>query len=216
MWPIRSLPSEPQQACFWLWVPPPTHPCFPTGHFTQQRTKETNCDSDRERKNKQAWSPHPSQSTSSSSTSTDFGALLVKLDDTNVSRKGKNSVKSVSISVGNEGETSLYSLEASPLRQLMSMLSHPVIPRSSLLTKKLLRLLSLISILLPENKAPETLAKPGSSTGTPSTTSVTSTTAGAATSGPLTPSPTPAGASAAAPVAAAPTAMPTAVVASQL
>ncbi|XP_036284821.1 E3 ubiquitin-protein ligase HUWE1 isoform X14 [Pipistrellus kuhlii] len=145
---------------------------FPS-HFTQQRTKETNCESDRERGGKQACSPCSSQS-SGSGICTDFWDLLVKLDNMNVSRKGKNSVKSVPVSTGNEGETSPYSLEASPLGQLMNMLSHPVIRRSSLLTEKLLRLLSLISIALPENKVSETQANSGS--GTSSTTAATSTT----------------------------------------
>ncbi|XP_037009593.2 E3 ubiquitin-protein ligase HUWE1 isoform X8 [Artibeus jamaicensis] len=147
---------------------------FPS-HFTQQRTKETNCESDRERGgSKQACSPCSSQSTSSG-ICTDFWDLLVKLDNMNVSRKGKNSVKSVPVSTGNEGESSPYSLEASPLGQLMNMLSHPVIRRSSLLTEKLLRLLSLISIALPENKVSETQTNSNSSTS--STTVATSTTA---------------------------------------
>uniref|UniRef100_A0A8D2LTR1 E3 ubiquitin-protein ligase HUWE1 n=1 Tax=Varanus komodoensis TaxID=61221 RepID=A0A8D2LTR1_VARKO len=123
---------------------------FPS-HFTQQRTKETNCESERERGTKQSGSPCPGQ-TGTSGISTDFWDLLVKLDNMNVSRKGKNSIKSVPVSAGSEGESSPYSLEASPLGQLMNMLSHPVIRRSSLLTEKLLRLLSLISIALPENK----------------------------------------------------------------
>uniref|UniRef100_A0A452VCY4 E3 ubiquitin-protein ligase HUWE1 n=1 Tax=Ursus maritimus TaxID=29073 RepID=A0A452VCY4_URSMA len=152
---------------------------FPS-HFTQQRTKETNCESDRERGSKQACSPCSSQSTSSG-ICTDFWDLLVKLDNMNVSRKGKNSVKSVPVSAGGEGETSPYSLEASPLGQLMNMLSHPVIRRSSLLTEKLLRLLSLISIALPENKVSEAQANSGSSasstTVATSTTSTTTTTA---------------------------------------
>ncbi|ELK37322.1 E3 ubiquitin-protein ligase HUWE1 [Myotis davidii] len=145
---------------------------FPS-HFTQQRTKETNCENDRERGGKQACSPCSSQS-SSSGICTDFWDLLVKLDNMNVSRKGKNSVKSVPVSTGNEGETSPYSLEASPLGQLMNMLSHPVIRRSSLLTEKLLRLLSLISIALPENKVSETQANSGN--GVSSTIAATSTT----------------------------------------
>nr|KAF6359890.1 HECT, UBA and WWE domain containing E3 ubiquitin protein ligase 1 [Myotis myotis] len=145
---------------------------FPS-HFTQQRTKETNCENDRERSGKQACSPCSSQS-SSSGICTDFWDLLVKLDNMNVSRKGKNSVKSVPVSTGNEGETSPYSLEASPLGQLMNMLSHPVIRRSSLLTEKLLRLLSLISIALPENKVSETQANSGN--GASSTIAATSTT----------------------------------------
>ncbi|XP_027948700.1 E3 ubiquitin-protein ligase HUWE1 isoform X7 [Eumetopias jubatus] len=156
---------------------------FPS-HFTQQRTKETNCESDRERGSKQACSPCSSQSTSSG-ICTDFWDLLVKLDNMNVSRKGKNSVKSVPVSAGGEGETSPYSLEASPLGQLMNMLSHPVIRRSSLLTEKLLRLLSLISIALPENKVSEAQANSGSSasstTVATSTTSTTTTTASSST-----------------------------------
>uniref|UniRef100_E9PSZ5 HECT-type E3 ubiquitin transferase n=1 Tax=Rattus norvegicus TaxID=10116 RepID=E9PSZ5_RAT len=150
---------------------------FPS-HFTQQRTKETNCESDRERGSKQACSPCSSQS-SSSGICTDFWDLLVKLDNMNVSRKGKNSVKSVPVSAGGEGETSLHSLEASPLGQLMNMLSHPVIRRSSLLTEKLLRLLSLISIALPENKVSEVQtnsSNSGSSTAATSNTSTTTTT----------------------------------------
>ncbi|OBS83180.1 hypothetical protein A6R68_22836, partial [Neotoma lepida] len=160
---------------------------FPS-HFTQQRTKETNCESDRERGSKQACSPCSSQ-TSSSGICTDFWDLLVKLDNMNVSRKGKNSVKSVPVSASGEGETSLHSLEASPLGQLMNMLSHPVIRRSSLLTEKLLRLLSLISIALPENKVSEAQANSGSSAS--STTAATSTTSTTTTTTAAAPTPTP-------------------------
>ncbi|XP_069501404.1 E3 ubiquitin-protein ligase HUWE1 isoform X3 [Ambystoma mexicanum] len=136
---------------------------FPS-HFTQQRTKEPPSDCDRERTIKLSCSPCPGQSTNSS-ISTDFWDLLVKLDNMNVSRKGKTSIKSVPVSSGNEGETSQGSLEASPLGQLMNMLCHPVIRRSSLLTEKLLRLLSLISIALPENKtALEAVASQSNST----------------------------------------------------
>ncbi|XP_060039488.1 E3 ubiquitin-protein ligase HUWE1 isoform X10 [Erinaceus europaeus] len=160
---------------------------FPS-HFTQQRTKETNCESDREKGSKQACSPCSSQS-SSSGICTDFWDLLVKLDNMNVSRKGKNSVKSVPVSAGGEGETSPYSLEASPLGQLMNMLSHPVIRRSSLLTEKLLRLLSLISIALPENKVSETQTNSGSgASSTTVATSATSTTTTTAASTTPTPS----------------------------
>ncbi|XP_032430035.1 E3 ubiquitin-protein ligase HUWE1 isoform X10 [Xiphophorus hellerii] len=87
--------------------------------------------------------------------STDFWDLLVKLDNMNVSRKGKASMKTVPLGGGAEADGAQFSLETSPLGQLMNMLSHPVIRRSSLLTEKLLRLLSLISIALPDNKATE-------------------------------------------------------------
>lgn len=104
--------------------------------------------------------PTPSSNSGASNISTDFWDLLVKLDNMNVSRKGKTSIKSVPVSSGGEAESLQCSLEASPLGQLMNMLSHPVIRRSSLLTEKLLRLLSLISIALPDNKLPDSLANP--------------------------------------------------------
>lgn len=115
--------------------------------------------------------------------STDFWDLLVKLDNMNVSRKGKASMKTVPLGGASETEGSLLSLEASPLGQLMNMLSHPVIRRSSLLTEKLLRLLSLISIALPDNKATEVPAShpvPQAPTATPSA-PTTQTTAGSGT-----------------------------------
>lgn len=115
--------------------------------------------------------------------STDFWDLLVKLDNMNVSRKGKASMKTVPLGGAGETEGALLSLEASPLGQLMNMLSHPVIRRSSLLTEKLLRLLSLISIALPDNKATEVPAShpvPQAPTATPSA-PATQTTAGSGT-----------------------------------
>ncbi|XP_068280787.1 E3 ubiquitin-protein ligase HUWE1-like, partial [Nyctibius grandis] len=68
----------------------------------------------------------------------------------NVSRKGKSSAKPGAGGGGPEPEVTILGLETSPLGQLMNMLSHGVIRRSALLTEKLLRLLSLISIALPE------------------------------------------------------------------
>ncbi|XP_053551446.1 E3 ubiquitin-protein ligase HUWE1 [Bombina bombina] len=134
---------------------------FPS-HFTQQRSKESSTENSesKERSIKLSCSPclGPSSSIGASNISTDFWDLLVKLDNMNVSRKGKTSIKSLPVSSGAEGESSQCSLEASPLGQLMNMLSHPVIRRSSLLTEKLLRLLSLISIALPDNKVPEALS----------------------------------------------------------
>uniref|UniRef100_A0A8C5R785 HECT-type E3 ubiquitin transferase n=1 Tax=Leptobrachium leishanense TaxID=445787 RepID=A0A8C5R785_9ANUR len=149
---------------------------FPS-HFTQQRTKECNAENESKDKSiKLSCSPcfTPSSSSGGSNISTDFWDLLVKLDNMNVSRKGKTSVKSVPVSSGAEGESSQGSLEASPLGQLMNMLSHPVIRRSSLLTEKLLRLLSLISIALPDNKAQEPVAnQPNAITPVPAPTPAT-------------------------------------------
>uniref|UniRef100_M4A8X3 E3 ubiquitin-protein ligase HUWE1 n=1 Tax=Xiphophorus maculatus TaxID=8083 RepID=M4A8X3_XIPMA len=117
---------------------------FPS-HFTQQRCKDISA----------ASSDLDSPTPQSLGISTDFWDLLVKLDNMNVSRKGKASMKTVPLGSGAEADGAQFSLETSPLGQLMNMLSHPVIRRSSLLTEKLLRLLSLISIALPDNKATE-------------------------------------------------------------
>nr|DBA13759.1 TPA: hypothetical protein GDO54_017098 [Pyxicephalus adspersus] len=126
---------------------------FPS-HFTQQRPKDCNVENceNKDRNIKVTCSPcvTPSSNSGPSNISTDFWDLLVKLDNMNVSRKGKTCVRSVPVSSGVEAESLQCSLETSPLGQLMNMLSHPVIRRSSLLTEKLLRLLSLISIALPD------------------------------------------------------------------
>uniref|UniRef100_A0AAV2LYL5 E3 ubiquitin-protein ligase HUWE1 n=1 Tax=Knipowitschia caucasica TaxID=637954 RepID=A0AAV2LYL5_KNICA len=115
-------------------------------HFTQQRCKDLSSSLDLD--SRLCTGP-------GSGISTDFWDLLVKLDNMNVSRKGKASMKTVPLGGSAEAEGAQLSLETSPLGQLMNMLSHPVIRRSSLLTEKLLRLLSLISIALPDNKATE-------------------------------------------------------------
>ena len=97
-------------------------------------------------------------STTSSDISTDFWDTLLRLDMQSTSKKGKSlarshsSVSSLKTSFSdshpnNEDEgVNLHAFETSPFGQLLSMLSCPVIRRSSVLTDKLLRLLSLISV----------------------------------------------------------------------
>uniref|UniRef100_A0A672V4E9 E3 ubiquitin-protein ligase HUWE1 n=1 Tax=Strigops habroptila TaxID=2489341 RepID=A0A672V4E9_STRHB len=122
---------------------------FPS-HFTQQRGRDPSTEPERERGPPKSGAPPPALPPPSGSLSTDFWDLLVKLDNMNVSRKGKSSAKTGAGGGGPEPEATGMGLEASPLGQLMNMLSHGVIRRSALLTEKLLRLLSLISIALPE------------------------------------------------------------------
>lgn len=53
------------------------------------------------------------------------------------------------------------SFESSPLAQLISLLAHPVVKRSSVLTDRLLRLLALVSMAIPDqekNKPPPAAA----------------------------------------------------------
>merc|ERR1719187_2005875 len=86
----------------------------------------------------------------------DFWDTLLKLDkECWSSRKGKSVVRSHSSvsmkeTTDGEGDVSGTALGISAFGQLLGMLSCPVIKRSSLLTDKLLRLLSLISLGQPD------------------------------------------------------------------
>jgi E3 ubiquitin-protein ligase HUWE1 len=83
----------------------------------------------------------------------EFWETLLKLDrECWSSKKGKSVVRShssVSIKT-DEDDSSASALSFSAFGQLLSLLSSPVIKRSSLLTDKLLRLLSLISLGQPD------------------------------------------------------------------
>lgn len=89
---------------------------------------------------------------------TDFWDVLIKLDCLSTSRKGKSIARthSTTAMIGSNNNSHIdddmkyQSFEASPMAQLISMLSHPVVKRSSLLTDRLLRLLALISLALPD------------------------------------------------------------------
>ena len=102
--------------------------------------------------------PEKKGNSSSNDISTDFWDTLLRLDSQSSSKKGKSLARSHSnasglktsfgdVQPGSEEDISnLQSFETSPFGQLLSMLSCPVIRRSSVLTDKLLRLLSLISV----------------------------------------------------------------------
>ena len=109
--------------------------------------------------------PNTSNSDTSSSTSgssdkktgksAEFWDTLLKLDkECWSSKKGKSVVRShSSVSIKSEDEdASSASLTFSAFGQLLSMLASPTIKRSSLLTDKLLRLLSLISLGQPTSE----------------------------------------------------------------
>lgn len=100
------------------------------------------------------------KSASTSVKANDFWETLMKLDQScnNSNKKGKSVARSHS-SVGslkseaeaNSGEDEpATSFENSPFGQLLAMLANPVIRRNSVLTDKLLRLLSLISLGLSD------------------------------------------------------------------
>jgi len=103
---------------------------------------------------------------------TDFWELLVRLDSVS-GRKGKGYQRSHS-NLGNDTDAQVTTFESSPLGHLMSLLSHPVVRRSQVLTDRLLRLLGLVSSGLPE------ITQTVSTAGTSSTTNTTTTTAASA------------------------------------
>ncbi|KAG8199864.1 hypothetical protein JTE90_015857 [Oedothorax gibbosus] len=86
----------------------------------------------------------------------DFWDVLVKLDaNTTTSRRGKSAMRNQNTlpgpAVSAESEEK-NGFKSSPLAQLIGLLAHPVVKNSSQLTDKLLRLLALISLALPEPK----------------------------------------------------------------
>ena len=124
--------------------------------------------------------PEKKNSTNTSDISTDFWDTLMRLDVQSSSKKGKSlarsssSASSLRTSFGDpqpcseEDLTKLQAFETSPFGQLLSMLSCPVIRRSSVLTDKLLRLLSLISV-------GQSLEQKSDATGSGASSNVTST-----------------------------------------
>lgn len=82
----------------------------------------------------------------------DFWEILLRLDLQSTSKKGKgiarshSNVSSLKSESGSDEDSSSDKFETSPFGVLLGMLSSPVIRRSSVLTDKLLRLLSLISV----------------------------------------------------------------------
>ncbi|GFY42597.1 e3 ubiquitin-protein ligase HUWE1 [Trichonephila inaurata madagascariensis] len=96
----------------------------------------------------------------SSRSESDFWDVLVKLDSlSTTSRKGKSALKTQGVitygsttNVSSDPDLKLGGFQASPLAQLIGLLAHPVVRRSSVLTDRLLRLLALISLALPEPK----------------------------------------------------------------
>jgi E3 ubiquitin-protein ligase HUWE1 len=109
---------------------------------------------DKEAENKKG-TPVAASALKKQETGTDFWDLLARLDSQSASRKGKGLARThsgatthgaASAATGAEEEIRHISLESSPFGQLLALLSSSVVRRSSLLTDRLLRLLSLISL----------------------------------------------------------------------
>ena len=79
---------------------------------------------------------------------TSFWDMLLKLDSLTATKKGKSVARTHSALSESEGHAPTF--EMSAFGQLLTMLASPIVKRSCLLTDKLLRLLSLISVALHE------------------------------------------------------------------
>ncbi|XP_048739045.2 E3 ubiquitin-protein ligase HUWE1-like isoform X5 [Ostrea edulis] len=129
--------------------------------------EESKTESDSKPKTSCSSSSASPKSAKDSPTETDFWDLLIKLDSLNANKKGKSVQKTASNA---ESEANFFNYDSSPLGQLMFMLSHPVVKRSQLLTDRLLRLLGLVSLALPDatrgNATSSTTAAPAGVTNT--------------------------------------------------
>lgn len=134
---------------------------FPNQFLPAKAKEVQKCDNDKEKESEKAKTALTTgatpkaktiekQDSKSESRDTDFWELLVKLDSLCSSKKGKG-IQRTHSNVNSEQDPGFKDLDSSPLGQLMSMLSHPVIKRSQLLTDRLLRLLGLVSGGLSEN-----------------------------------------------------------------
>ena len=125
---------------------------FP-GYFVPLKSKETE-EKEKEKeasfKQEETGAKSKTPSKTGKSDLPDFWDMLLRLDSC-ASKKGKSVARTHSSSnLGSEPEQGTTTFEASAFGQLISMLHWSVIKRSSQLTDKLLRLLSLISIGLTE------------------------------------------------------------------
>lgn len=93
--------------------------------------------------------------------STDFWDILVRLDNEIDERTKKGSqLKAICKQIKEFSEQDIKTFTESPFGQLIIMLSYDIIRKNSMLTDKLLRLLSLISTVLADEKYKNNLSKP--------------------------------------------------------
>lgn len=93
--------------------------------------------------------------------SNDFWDILMRLDNEIDDRSKKGAqLKAICKQIKEFSEQDIKSFTESPFGQLIIMLSYDIIRKNSMLTDKLLRLLSLISINLADDKYKNNLSKP--------------------------------------------------------
>ena len=125
--------------------------------------------------------------------STDFWDILLKLDTAGTGRKGKGAAKSSSahssLSSGSDScSEEVRDFAASPIGQLLIALADPVVQDSTVVTDKLLRLLSVTSAALPDMPCASSKQAANSDTPVSAVTVPPETLAEAPVSEPVTPS----------------------------
>jgi E3 ubiquitin-protein ligase HUWE1 len=125
---------------------------FPTHFLPSKKTTATPAETSDE--------PMPSTSAAAiqRDRSNDFWDILMRLDN-EIDERGKKS-KEIVKQIKEIAEQDIKSFAESPFGQLIIMLSYDIIRKNSMLTDKLLRLLSLISIVLADEKYKNNLSKP--------------------------------------------------------
>ena len=121
---------------------------FPTSFTPFSAKSEPSC-SDKESgktESKEKPSDKDKLSESEREIGVDFWDILVRLNSFGPGRRGKALMKSHREIAKEDPD----SFDNSPVGQILSMLSHPVIKRSTTLTDKLLRLLAVITMSMPE------------------------------------------------------------------
>lgn len=95
--------------------------------------------------------------------STDFWDILIRLDsDIDERTKKFGTLKTTAKQIKEFRDQEIKSFVESPFGQLIMMMSYEIIRKNTLLTDKLLRLLSLVSIILADDKYKNNLSKPPS------------------------------------------------------
>ena len=135
---------------------------FPSQFLPSCKAKEVKCDVTDANKDTKSKSGAVTESKSATKTESktevkdsakhenEFWDILLKLDHTSGSRSKGKSLQRTHSAPLSESDGESFNIDMSPLGQLLAMLSHPVVRRSQLLTDRLLRLLGLVSVGLPE------------------------------------------------------------------
>jgi len=121
---------------------------FPSSFAPQAESEEKNKSEQQQPQNVENCAASSSNGKDSDvDAQSEFWDILVRLNSSSINLKGKAPSKLLKDFPKVGSSTSFVT---SPLGQILSMLSHPVIKQSTLLTDKLLRLLAVISMSLPE------------------------------------------------------------------